>query len=125
MSLKSRVTVTAFVLLVAQLLVLYWPRVTVSGPVEWTDKVVHLLVFALPTYAAGRALAAHGRPWWLATVTFAAHAIISELIQGAALPERSGDSWDAVLNLVGVGLATLALAVAGRRSGVVRGASTP
>src|SRR6478735_2849140 len=41
---------------VVQLLVLYWPVVTVEGPVSWTDKVVHVLVFAVPTFLVGRAL---------------------------------------------------------------------
>lgn len=111
MSPKSRVTVVAVVLLIVQLLTLYWPKVSVTGPVEWTDKVVHLAVFAIPTYAAGRAFRAHGRPWWLASAAFALHAVVSELIQGSALPGRSGDPWDAALNLLGVALASLALAL--------------
>ena len=40
--------VMTIVAVVAQLVVLYWPVVTVEGPVSWTDKVVHLLVFAVP-----------------------------------------------------------------------------
>ena len=67
----------AIVAVVAQLVVLYWPVVTVEGPVSWTDKVVHLLVFAVPTYAVGRAL----RSVRAAVLVFAIHAPVSELVQ--------------------------------------------
>jgi hypothetical protein len=97
---------------VAQLLVLYWPVVTIEGPVSWTDKVVHLLAFALPTYAVGRALGSVR----VAVVVFALHAPVSELVQHVLLPGRTGDAWDAVLDLVGVGLGAVALMV-GRRRG--------
>ena len=94
----------------AQLLILYWPVVTIEGPVSWTDKVVHLLVFAVPTYAVGWALGA----LWLSVVAFALHAPVSELVQYTLLPGRSGDVWDAVLDLAGVGLGALALVVGAR-----------
>ena len=71
---------------VAQLLVLYWPVVTVEGPVSWTDKVVHLLVFAVPTYAVGLAL----RSVRVAVLVFAVHAPVSELVQHALLPRAIG-----------------------------------
>ena len=32
----------------AQVLALYWPRIDVQGPVTWSDKVVHVLLFLLP-----------------------------------------------------------------------------
>jgi VanZ family protein len=95
---------------VVQLAVLYWPVVTIEGPVSWTDKVVHLLVFAVPTYAVGRALGSVRT----AVVAFALHAPVSELVQHFLLPGRSGDPWDAVLDLVGVGLAAAALVVRAR-----------
>jgi len=95
---------------VTQLLVLYWPVVTVEGPVSWTDKVVHLLVFAVPTYAVGRAL----RSVRTAVVVFAIHAPVSELVQHFLLPGRSGDVWDAVLDLVGVALGAAVLVVGDR-----------
>jgi VanZ family protein len=96
---------------VVQLLVLYWPVVTVEGPVSWTDKVVHLLVFAVPTYAVGRALGSVRT----AVLVFAIHAPLSELVQHFLLPDRSGDVWDAVLDLAGVALGAAALVVRGRR----------
>jgi len=95
---------------VTQLLVLYWPVVTVEGPVSWTDKVVHLLVFAVPTYAVGRAL----RSVRTAVVIFAIHAPVSELVQHFLLPGRTGDVWDAVVDLIGVALGAVVLVVGPR-----------
>jgi len=107
----SRGTVAfAVVAVVAQLLVLYWPVVTVEGPVSWTDKVVHLVAFAVPTYAVGRAL----RSVRAAVVIFAVHAPLSELVQHYAMPGRTGDVWDAAIDLVGVALGAAALVVGAR-----------
>ena len=100
----------AVVAVVAQLLVLYWPVVTVEGPVSWTDKVVHLVAFAVPTYAVGRAL----RSVRAAVVIFAVHAPLSELVQHYAMPGRTGDVWDAAIDLVGVALGAAALVVGAR-----------
>jgi VanZ family protein len=100
----------AVVAVVAQLLALYWPAVTIEGPVSWTDKVVHLLVFAVPTYAVGRALGSVR----VAVLIFAIHAPVSELVQHVLLPGRTGDVWDAVLDLVGVALGAAALVVGAR-----------
>ena len=97
----------AVLAVVVQLLVLYWPLVTLEGPVIWTDKVVHLLVFAVPTYAVGRALGSV----WIAVLAFALHAPVSELAQHFLLPARSGDLWDAVFDLTGVALGAAALVV--------------
>ena len=108
---RSRVLVAlAVAAVVVQLAVLYWPVVTIEGPVSWTDKVVHLLVFAVPTYAVGRALGSVRT----AVLAFALHAPVSELIQHFLLPGRSGDVWDAVVDLVGVGLAAVVLVVGTR-----------
>jgi VanZ family protein len=101
----------AVIAVAAQLLVLYWPVVTVEGPVSWTDKVVHALVFAIPTYAVGRAVGSVG----VAVTIFAVHAPLSELVQHFLLPGRTGDVWDVVLDLVGVALGAAALVVGARR----------
>ncbi len=106
-------TLLAALAIAVHLAILYWPVVTVSGPVSWTDKVVHLLVFAVPTYAVGRAL----RSVWTAVVVLAVHAPVSELAQHFLLPGRTGDVWDAVLDLVGVAVGTTALLVRVRRDG--------
>ena len=100
----------AVVAVAVQLLALYWPVVTVEGPVSWTDKVVHLLLFAVPTYAVGRALGSVR----VAVLVFAIHAPLSELVQHYALPGRTGDVWDAVLDLLGVALGAAALVVGPR-----------
>ena len=109
---RSRVAVgLAVAAVVVQLLVLYWPVVTVEGPVSWTDKVVHLVVFAVPTYAVGRALGSVRT----AVLVFAVHAPVSELVQHFLLPGRSGDPLDAVVDLVGVALGAAALVVRARQ----------
>jgi hypothetical protein len=97
----------AVVVVLGHLAALYWPSVGIVGPVSWTDKVVHLLLFAVPTYAVGLAL----RSLWPAIVAFTLHAPVSELIQHWLLPHRSGDVWDAVLDLVGVGVGAVLLMV--------------
>jgi len=107
---RPGVVALAIVAVVAQLVVLYWPVVTVEGPVSWTDKVVHLLVFAVPTYAVGRPL----RSVRAAVLVFAIHAPVSELVQHFLMPGRSGDGWDVVLDLVGVAVGAAALVVGTR-----------
>ncbi|MFC7594761.1 VanZ family protein [Terrabacter sp. GCM10028922] len=97
----------AVVAVVVQLLVLYWPVVTVDVPVSWTDKVVHLVVFAVPTYAVARALGSVRT----AVLVFALHAPLSEAAQHFLLPGRSGDAWDVVVDLTGVALGAAALVV--------------
>ena len=107
---RPGVVALAIVAVVAQLVVLYWPVVTVEGPVSWTDKVVHVLAFAVPTYAVGRAL----RSVRAAVLVFAIHAPVSELVQHFLLPGRSGDWWDVVFDLVGVAVGAAALVVGAR-----------
>ena len=76
---------TFAVLVVAHLAALYWPRVSVEGPVVWSDKVMHVLL-RLPA-AAG--LLAGLRPAYL-LVPLALHAPVSEALQHVVLPNRSG-----------------------------------
>jgi len=97
------------VLVVVHLVALYWPRVDVQGPVTWTDKVVHVLLFAAPTLAG---LLAGLRAAYLAPL-LAAHAPVSELVQHHLLPNRSGDPWDVLADLGGVVLG-VTLFVVGR-----------
>ena len=95
----GRVWLWLFVVVVAvHLAALYWPRVSVQGPVAWTDKVVHVTLFAAPALVG---LLAGVRPAYL-LVPLALHAPVSELLQHAVLPNRSGDVWDAVADLSGV-----------------------
>lgn len=100
----------AVLAVVVQLLVLYWPAVTVDVPVSWTDKVVHLVVFAVPTYAVARALGSVRA----AVLVFTLHAPLSELAQHFLLPGRSGDAWDVLFDLTGVVLGAAAFMVGAR-----------
>lgn len=93
-----------------QLVVLYAPEAPGVQPFPNADKVVHLLVFAVPTLLG---LAAGLSPRAVVGA-LAAHAVVSEVVQGTLLPDRSGDPLDALADLTGVGVATL-LWWAGRR----------
>ena len=95
------------VLLAVHLAALYWPQVDLEGPVTWSDKVVHVLLFLLPT---GAGLLAGVRPAYLVGF-FALHAPVSELAQHYLLPHRSGNPWDAVADLTGVVLGVTAVVV--------------
>ena len=108
---STLVGLSAVVAVILQLGALYWPVVAVEGPVSWTDKVVHVLVFAVPTYLVGWALRRVG----LAVAIFLVHAPLSELVQHFLLPGRSGDGWDAVVDVIGVALAAALLLVRSRR----------
>ena len=92
-------------LLVVQLVALYSPgTVGVSGP-PYTDKVVHLAIFGLPLYVLGRLTPRR----WLWAGVFAVHAGVSEVVQYWFVPGRNGDVLDFAANLVGIGIALLAL----------------
>ncbi|EWT00221.1 hypothetical protein N865_16580 [Intrasporangium oryzae NRRL B-24470] len=108
---RPRLIIAAALAVVVQLLVLYWPIVTVEGPVSWTDKVVHVLVFAIPTYAVGRAVGSIAG----VAIVFLVHAPVSELVQHFFLPGRTGDVGDAVVDMLGVLLGVAALMVRARR----------
>lgn len=103
------------VVLGVHLAALYWPRVTIVGPVSWTDKVVHPLLFLVPVVVG----ALWRRRVLAVAVVFTLHAPVSELVQHYLLPHRTGDPWDAAADLLGVALGVL-LAIwwlRGRRSG--------
>lgn len=83
------------------LLVLYLPRAPSIGPSGVRlDLLVHAAVFA------GVALAAvwAGAPLRLVAVVLVAEAVVSEVVQGLWLPQRSGDVTDAAADLVGTAL---------------------
>lgn len=89
--------------LLVQLVVLYAPSSPADPPFAGADKVVHALVFLVPVALA---LLAGGPPRVVVGV-FAAHAVVSEVVQHALLPGRAGDPLDVVADLVGVGLGVL------------------
>lgn len=117
-----RLAVVAFgAALLVQLVVLYAPSSPAEPPFANADKVVHALVFLAPVAVA---LLAGGPPRVVVGV-FAAHAVVSEVVQHALLPARAGDPLDVVADLVGVGLGVLAwrlgVLVVGRREATVAG----
>ena len=90
-------------MLLLSLYVLFTPSAGGPSLFEGSDKVVHLVLFAL--------LAATTR-WRFGPVTVAlgvvcAYAVASELIQGALLSSRSGDAYDVVADLLGAALGWL------------------
>lgn len=95
--------------LAVQLVAVYLPGSPDGGTeLPWlpgADKVVHLLIFAVPTYLFGRLTRRVG----LVAGLFAVHAVVSELVQWRFLPYRDGDPFDALADLAGIGLAVLLL----------------
>ena len=98
----------------AQFVVLYAPAQPGGLPVfAHADKVVHVLVFLVPTALALVA----GLPARVVVPLFAAHAVVSEVVQGALLPMRAGDPFDVLADLSGVVLGVVVWrAVTGRRT---------
>lgn len=110
------------VVLVGHLCALYAPGSPEPAPVDipGLDKVVHVALFALPAFLIGR-LTRASWPLWL----LLAHAPISELIQHAFIPLRTGDPLDLLADLAGVALGTwLATRRDGRRR-ARRSSTTP
>lgn len=90
------------VVVLVHLVVLYLPggQVPSAGlTVPGLDKAIHVVVFAAPVCLA---VLLGGRSWW--ALPFAAHAPVSEWLQHAAVPLRTGDPWDLVADLAGVAL---------------------
>ncbi len=92
-----------------QLIVLYTPGKPDGGlELPWlpgADKLIHALIFAVPVFLIGRLV----KRAWLVGLIFALHAVLSEIIQGTLIPYRDPDAWDALADLVGVGVALLVL----------------
>ena len=99
-----------------QAVVLYLPSAPGGVAFPGADKVVHVLVFLVPVVLALLA----GLPRWPVVAGSVVHAGVSEVLQWAVLSGRSGDPWDVVADLAGVGLG-VALARALSASGPGRG----
>ena len=98
-----------------------WGLYLLTGPPGpgWfpnADKLQHALGFALPValllLALGLRRLAHGRlPTQRALVAivvgFLTHAVLSELVQQALIPSRTGDAWDALADAIGVAAGAL------------------
>lgn len=85
---------------VVNLLALYTPRTAPGSGIPYADKVVHLLLFAAVAYTGTKIRLPLG---WLAGV-LVLNAAVSELVQHYWLPQRSGDVFDALTDVVGVAL---------------------
>jgi hypothetical protein len=88
------------VALAVQLIALYAPRGPAGPQISGLDKVVHVLLFAAPAFAA---LMVGIRARWALGV-LVLHAPVSELIQHFVLPHRSGDVLDVVADISGLAL---------------------
>ncbi|WP_020576058.1 hypothetical protein [Actinopolymorpha alba] len=81
---------------------LYAP--TQPGPAMFVlphaDKLAHLMIFGAVAWT-GRQVRLNG---WLLGGVLVVHAVTSEIIQGALLPQRSGEVGDLVADLVGIAL---------------------
>jgi len=104
---RPRALVAALaVAVVVQLVVLYLPggQVPDAGfAVPGLDKAVHVAVFTLPACLA--AVLGRSARWAL---PFAVHAPVSECVQHAWVPLRTGDPADVVADLAGVVLGVVA-----------------
>ncbi len=91
----------------------------------YADKVAHVAVFAAVAWT-GRTV---GLRAILLAVVLILHAVTSEIVQGTVMAGRSGDPWDVVADLAGIGIglgiwAWFGGPSAGQRSGETR-PSTP
>lgn len=79
---------------------LYTPNPPDAGGLSFPglDKLAHVVIFALPTWALVRAVPRA----WMGVVPMLVHVPVSELVQHFYLGQRTGDVWDAVADLVGV-----------------------
>ena len=89
--------------LLVQLVALYAPTAPSEGGDHGLDKLVHAGVFAAVVWTARRA----GLPTAWVVLICAAHAPLSEWVQGQFLPHRDGSVSDAVADLVGVAVGAL------------------
>lgn len=93
----------------AQLYGLYTP--SDGGRVVWfpgADKIQHVLAFAVPVLLVVIARGAAGRVTSrflvVTAAAFAAHAVVSELVQHTFYRSRTGDPYDVLADAVGIGL---------------------
>ncbi len=111
---RGRSLLPAALAVLLQLVVVYSPSGGGAAPFPHFDKLVHAGVFALPVLLGLLARV----PLLPVVALMAAHAPVSELVQATLLPERAGDPWDVVADLVGVGLGVLAATLVRRRGAV-------
>jgi hypothetical protein len=89
----------------AQLVVLYAPGTAAESlALPYADKSVHVAVFAAVVVAGRRV----GLPLWPLVAVSVVQAVMSEVVQDALVPARSGDPVDIVADLAGITLGVLA-----------------
>ena len=108
---NRRWLVALVVALAMQVIALYSPDGPAGPSISGLDKVIHVVIFAVPAFAAVRTGISAPR----ALGILAVHAPVSELIQGLALSHRAGDVLDVMADLGGVALGWLAYVVWSRR----------
>lgn len=99
------------VVVLVHLAALYWPRMELGAVPVDSDKLAHAVLFAAPAFVGTVAW----RSWWPAVV-LAIHAPVSEYLQAAFLPARSGTVGDVFADLAGVAVGTVAAVALGRRA---------
>ena len=101
---------------VVAVLLQLWGLYRVAGPPQpswfrFGDKVEHAVGFVLPVLLILLAAALHGRPGWrwpgrrtslVVVAIFAAHAVVSEVIQHVWYRYRTGDPLDVLADWVGI-----------------------
>ena len=97
--------------LAVQLIAVYSPQGLAGPGITGLDKVVHVSIFFAPALAL---LMMGIRARWALGI-LALHAPVSELIQHFFLAHRSGDVFDALADLSGVGLGWFVYVVWDRR----------
>ncbi len=106
---------------VVAVLLQLWGLYRVAGPPQpswfrFADKVEHAVVFALPVLLILLVAALSGRSGWqwpgtrtgaLVVAIFAAHAVVSEVIQHLWYRYRTGDPLDVLADWVGIAVGLL------------------
>lgn len=87
--------------LATHLIALYLPGHPGVPEPLYVDKLVHAALFGVPVWLLGRLT----KRVWLIAGIFAVHAAASEVIQARFVPYRDGDVFDALADLVGIGIA--------------------
>ncbi|MGC0364953.1 VanZ family protein [Rhodococcus sp. 27YEA15] len=101
------------VAIAVSLVMLFSPGSAVPSSPENTDKITHILMFAVLAITS-----VHARiPRWITALWLAGYALVSEVLQAALPISRSGDLADAAADIVGVGIGiSITVLVSRRRS---------
>ncbi len=98
---RSAFVIAAVVALLVQLIAIYSPGSPEGNGVFGADKLVHVVLFAVPSALA---VLGGGRLARWVPLLLLGHAVVSELVQAWWIPSRSGDVYDVLADVVGVAL---------------------